>query len=323
MTAHVTSSELVIGTRQSKLAVWQAEYVAAQLRELHPGLIVTLRFMMTRGDRVLDKPLPEIGGKGLFTAELETVLHTGEIDLAVHSLKDLPTTLDPVFTLGAIPLRASPFDALISRSGATFAHLPQGATIGTSSLRRIAQLKAARPDLQTALMRGNVPTRIDKGLATDGMYDAIILARAGLDRLELAGHVAETLDQALMLPAPAQGALGIQCRVDDTETLALLTPLDHLPTRIAVEAERAFLQSLDSGCRLPVAALATIEADTLTLIGRVISPDGRQTINVSGQGAATRQGATTLGSALAQQAIVLGADILLAAVQTNIEAGAT
>ena len=323
MTAHVTSSELVIGTRQSKLAVWQAEYVAAQLRELHPGLIVTLRFMMTRGDRVLDKPLPEIGGKGLFTAELETVLHTGEIDLAVHSLKDLPTTLDPVFTLGAIPLRASPFDALISRSRATFAHLPQGATIGTSSLRRIAQLKAARPDLQTALMRGNVPTRIDKGLATDGMYDAIILARAGLDRLELAGHVAETLDQALMLPAPAQGALGIQCRVDDTETLALLTPLDHLPTRIAVEAERAFLQSLDSGCRLPVAALATIEADTLTLIGRVISPDGCQTINVSGQGAATRQGATTLGSALAQQAIALGADILLAAVQTNIEAGAT
>jgi hydroxymethylbilane synthase len=310
---------VTIGTRQSKLAVWQADYVAAQLHTLHPGLIVMMRFMSTRGDQVLDKPLPEIGGKGLFTAELEMALHDGTIDLAVHSLKDLPTALDPAFTLGAIPVRASPFDALISRSGATFSDLPIGAMIGTSSLRRIAQLKAARPDIQTTMLRGNVPTRIDKALAVDGSYDAIILARAGLDRLALVEHIAETLDPVLMLPAPAQGALGIQCRADDTETLDLLAPLDHMATRIAVEAERAFLQSLDSGCRLPVAALATLDADMLHLIGRVISPDGKQSITVSGQSAISRQAAVALGVELAQAAITQGADKLLAAVQLSIQ----
>lgn len=305
---------LVIGTRQSKLAVWQADYVAAQLQARFPDLIVTLRYIVTRGDRVLDKPLPEIGGKGLFTAELETLLRHGEIDLAVHSLKDLPTMLEPAFTLAAIPERASPFDALVSRSGATFHTLPHGATIGTSSLRRIAQIKAARPDLQTALLRGNVPTRIDRALAADSAYDAIVLARAGLDRLDLAAHVAETLDPLLMLPAPAQGALGIQCRADDPRTQGYLTPLDHSPTRIAVEAERAFLQALDSGCRLPVAALATIQANVMTLTGRVISPDGQQVIAVSGYGSANRDTAESLGRVLAEQAITQGADALLAAI---------
>jgi len=340
----MVSQKVVIGTRKSRLADWQAEHVAAQLRTLHPKLEVSLRYVVTQGDRVTDKPLPEIGGKGLFTAELEAELSNGDIHLAVHSLKDLPTSLDPIFTIGAVPMRASPYDALLSRAGHRFADLPSGALIGTSSLRRVAQIKAARPDLHTAMLRGNVPTRIDKAYLPDSPYDAIVLAQAGLDRLGLADKITEILDPSLMLPAPAQGALGIQCRANDTDTLALLAPLDYLPTRIAVEAERAFLQALDSGCRLPVAALAQFDGNLLTMTGRVISPDGDQVINVRswagqdmapvpGSGASTGmdgknsirsdggrelEQAAELGFRLAQSALEQGAGALLNAIEKRL-----
>ncbi len=324
-----TAQSLVIGTRQSRLAVWQAEYVAARLRALYPHLTITLRFIVTHGDRTLDKPLPEIGGKGVFTAELEAALAKADIHLAVHSLKDLPTMSDPAFTLGAIPERASPYDALISGSGARLADLPAGAVIGTSSLRRVAQIKASRPDMQTAMLRGNVPTRIDKALGVDSIYDAIILARAGLERLGLESHLTETLNPEIMLPAPAQGALAVQCRADDSETLNLLSLLDHPPTRLAVEAERAFLQALDSGCRLPVAALAQFrQVDGLNspngailhLTGRVIALDGAQTITIQMQAnVPDRQSAEALGMKAAQAAINQGADGLLAAVQEYMQ----
>ncbi|MHB8629084.1 MAG: hydroxymethylbilane synthase [Aggregatilineales bacterium] len=323
----MTTQRLIIGTRKSQLAVWQAEYVADQLRALHPGLEVTLRFVITQGDRITDKPLPEIGGKGLFTAELEAELANGDIQLAVHSLKDLPTDLDAAFVIGAIPIRASPYDVLISRSGKKLVDLPSGATVGTSSLRRIAQIKAARPDLQTATLRGNVPTRINKALASDSPYDAIVLAQAGLDRLGLADKITETLAPLILLPAPAQGALGVQCRADDTETLALLASLDHLPTRLEVTAERAFLQALDSGCRLPVAALAEFDGTTLRMAGRVLSADGKQVISVRealtpnpspAGGRGELEQAVELGFRLAQAALEQGAGALLAVVEERL-----
>lgn len=306
-------NRLIIGTRQSQLAVWQAEYVAARLRILHPGIEVSLQFFVTQGDRVQDKPLPQIGGKGLFTAELEAALIAGEVDLAVHSLKDLPTDLAPEFAIGAIPERASVHDALISRAGVKLAQLPLGATVGTSSLRRSAQLKAVRPDLQIESLRGNVPTRVQKALAADGSYDAIVLAEAGLDRLNMAESITEIIPPDVMLPAPAQGALGVQCRTNDQIGLEILAGLDHLPTRQVVEAERAFLNALDSGCRLPVAALAQIEGDTLKLTGRVISLDGSEMITVEAS-ASVNDGAQ-LGRDLAIQALERGAGDLLDAIR--------
>jgi hydroxymethylbilane synthase len=303
----------IIGTRQSQLAVWQAEYIADRLRAFHPDLEVALQFFVTQGDRVLDKPLPQIGGKGLFTAELEAALRSGEVDLAVHSLKDLPTDIDPAFTIGAIPERASVHDVLISRAGLNFADLPHGATIGTSSLRRAAQLRAARPDIHIESLRGNVPTRVQKALATDGQYDAIVLAEAGLDRLNLRDPITETLPIDLMLPAPAQGALAVQCRADDADTLHALRPLNHAETRAAIEAERAFLNALDSGCRLPVAALARGNGGNVHLTGRVISLDGSQMITVEGTAAVSE--AVQLGRNLAAQALERGAGVLLDAIR--------
>jgi hydroxymethylbilane synthase len=313
-------SALVIGTRGSQLAIWQAEYIAGRLRAQWPGLTVSLQFFTTQGDRIQDKPLPQIGGKGLFTAELEEALRQGAIQLAVHSLKDLPTDLAPEFTIGAIPERAPVADVLISRQGYTLHTLPLGAVVGTSSLRRSAQVKALRPDIVIQPLRGNVPTRVQKALAADGGYDAIVLAHAGLERLGLDAPITEVLPLDVMLPAPAQGALGVQCRTDDAQTRVWLAPLDHQPTRLGVEAERAFLNALDSGCRLPVAAYGHFEADQLHLIGRVISLDGTQTITVSQAQAVTESTqATALGQALAREAIQRGADALLDAVRAEVK----
>lgn len=309
-------TKIVIGTRQSQLALWQADFVAARLRDLYPTLEVTLQHFVTHGDRVLDKPLPEIGGKGVFTAELESALRDGEIDLAVHSLKDLPTEMADAFVIGAVPERASPYDALISRDGYHLATLPRGATVGTSSLRRMAQIKAARPDLNTLPLRGNVPTRIDKAKHDDSPFDAIILAVAGLDRLNRNGEITEILSPEIMLPAPAQGALAVQCRADDSTLREMLAALDHAETRCAVDAERAFLNKLDSGCRLPVAALATVDGETMQLTGRVCNLDGSTVITVSGE--AARSNALALGERLAQQALAQGAGDLLAAVKESI-----
>ncbi|WP_018465518.1 hydroxymethylbilane synthase [Calidithermus timidus] len=299
--------KLIIGTRASRLALWQSEHIAQRLRELHPGLEVGLLTLSTRGDRELEKALPEIGGKGLFTAELEAALERGEADLAVHSLKDLPTEPDPRFVLGAIPERASPLEALISRSGLRLNELPRGATVGTSSPRRAAQLRAARPDLRVEGLRGNVPTRIQKALDPDGPYDAILLALAGLERLGLQGQVTEILPPEVVLPAPAQGALAVQARAGDEAVLELLRPLDHRPTRRAVEAERAFLRTLGSGCSLPVGALAVEEGGLLRLRGRVLRPDGSQSITHILQGDDPER----LGAALAKAVLAQGAAELL------------
>ncbi len=297
-----------IGTRGSALARWQTDHVAGLLRAAYADLKVEITVISTQGDRVLDQPLPLVGGKGLFTAELEAALRGGEIDCAVHSLKDLPTELGDGLTVGAIPKRADPADALVSRAGHTLATLPTGASVGTSSRRRAAQLLHARPDLQMRDIRGNVDTRIRKALDPDGDYDAILLAFAGLDRLGKAAVISERIDFDRLLPAPGQGALGIQCR-DDAESRDLLALLTHEPTATAVSAERAFLGELGSGCSLPVAAYAVIEEGNLHLRGRVNSLDGAQQIDVAMIAGADE--AEAVGRELARQALAQGAAQLL------------
>lgn len=307
-----------MGTRGSALARWQTDYVAARLREAWRGIEVEIVVLHTQGDRILDKPLPLIGGKGLFTAELEEALHAGAIDLAVHSLKDLPVELAPGLAIGAIPQRAPVHDVLVSRSGGPLAALPPGATVGTSSRRRGAQLRHRFPHLQLADIRGNVDTRVRKALDPAGPYDAIVLAQAGLERLEHGGAISEVLPFDVMLPAPGQGALAVQCR-DDQLLRTLLAPLDHLPTREAVTAERAFLAGLGGGCAVPIAALAVREGDTLRLRGRVTAPDGSREIAVDVRGAQSGahelvQAAHDLGRQAAAQALAEGAGTLLAGI---------
>ena len=293
---------LTIGTRGSALARWQTEWASAALTAAWPGLLITLRPFTTSGDRQLDQPLPAIGGKGVFTEELETALRAGEIDLAVHSLKDLPVAAAPGLVLGAIGPRADARDVLIARGGGPLAHLPPGARVGTSSLRRAAQLLAARPDLTLLPLRGNVDSRVRKALSGD--YDAIVLAAAGLLRLGLYEAVSEYLSFETMLPAPGQGAIAVQCRAEDAELLNWLRPLDDAPTRAAVTAERAFLAGLGGGCSAPIAAYATAAAEqSLSLTGLVATVDGRRVIRVTASGADPHPlGATLAGRALAQGA---------------------
>ena len=298
---------LTIGTRGSALARWQTEWASAALTHAWPGLLVTLRPFTTAGDRQLDKPLPAIGGKGVFTEELEIALRAGEIDLAVHSLKDLPVAGALGLALGAIGPRADARDVLIARGGGTLAHLPRGARVGTSSPRRAAQLLAARPDLTLLPLRGNVDSRVRKALSGD--YDAIVLAAAGLLRLGLDEAASEYLPFESMLPAPGQGAIAVQCRGEDAELLAWLRPLDDQPTRAAVTAERAFLAGLGGGCSAPIAAYATGGPDqTLSLTGLVATVDGRRVIRVAGVGGDP----LALGAELAGQALAQGARELLA-----------
>jgi hydroxymethylbilane synthase len=300
--------KIVFATRPSKLARWQTNYVIGALQKTHPDLVCEEKVITTQGDTILDKPLPEIGDKGLFTQELETELLNGAVHSAVHSLKDLPVE-DPVgLTIGCIPMRAEVRDALISAYGYTIAALPKGASVGTSSLRRSAQILSLRPDLNIQSLRGNVDTRLRK--AMDGQYDAIILAGAGLTRLGLEDHVTEWLSLDAMLPAPGQGALAVQCRVDDQTTLNLLAKLEDNSTRKAVTAERAFLQGLGGGCSVPVAANAKVEGETskiITLTGLVISEDGKKVVKVHGDGTDAFQ----FGNELAQRAIEQGANEIL------------
>ncbi len=300
-----------IGTRGSALARWQADHVAGLLKAAYPRLAIDVEIITTRGDRVIESPLPEIGGKGLFTAELESALRGGRIDLAVHSLKDLPTDDPEGLALGAVPQRAAPADVLISRRRRTLNDLPHGAAVGTSSRRRAAQLVVARPDLRLLDVRGNVPTRIDKALDPAGPYDAIVLARAGLERLGRLDAVSEVLSLVVMLPAPGQGALAVQCR-DESAWRTLLGPLDHAPTRAAVTAERAFLAGLGGGCAVPIAAYAVVDGGSLSLRGRVIALDGSRRIEVSLTGRADEGHA--LGRRLAEHALEQGAAAILEAV---------
>jgi hydroxymethylbilane synthase len=308
--------KLIFATRPSALARWQTQWVINALKSLHPDLKCEEKVITTQGDKILDKPLPEIGGKGLFTQELEMELLSGAVHCAVHSLKDLPVENPAGLTIGCIPARAEVRDALVSKNGYTLATLPAGATVGTSSLRRAAQLLSARPDLYTKPLRGNVDTRVRKAL--EGQHDAILLAGAGLTRLGLEKNVTEWLSLDVMLPAPGQGALAVQCRADDQETLARLAALEDPSTRKSVTAERAFLSGLGGGCSVPVAAYATMESAALSLpkdhrpkviklTGLVISGEGKKAVQVSRTGF----DAQLLGEELAHRAIAQGAHEIL------------
>jgi hydroxymethylbilane synthase len=305
--------KLIFATRPSALARWQTRWVIAALQAAHPGLACEEKVITTQGDKILDKPLPEIGGKGVFTQELESELLSGAVHCAVHSLKDLPVENPTGLTVGCIPARAEVRDVLISSASCQLASLPAGAVVGTSSLRRAAQILAQRPDVTTQSLRGNVDTRLRKAL--DGQYDAIILAGAGLTRLGLEGHVTEWLSLDVMLPAPGQGALAVQCRADDQTTLSLLAALEDDPTRKAVTAERQFLSGLGGGCAVPVGAHAVTsnQPPVISLTGLVISPDGKKMVKVTGEGADPEE----LGKELAQNAISQGAQEILSLITAH------
>lgn len=308
-----------IGTRGSQLALWQANHVADLLRQEYPNAEVSLITFTTKGDKILDKSLPSIGGKGLFTEELESALLNGDIDCAVHSLKDLPTQNPPGLIIGAIPERAPVEDVLISKHGLKLDDLPEDAKIGTSSLRRAAQIRHKRNDVRVIDIRGNVPTRINKALDPDSDYDAIILARAGVERLALIDNITEILPLELMIPAPGQGAIGIQCP-EKLETL--FAPLTDLPTLLTVTAERSFLQRLQGGCSVPVAAFASYANDRLSFIGRVASVDGQEWIEVTREVIALEVTkpfiiAEEVGRYAAVEAIKQGADKILAEIKTS------
>ena len=310
MSAPPPRAAVVVGTRASALARAQTGRVCELLEGARPGLTCEVRPIVTYGDRtqVSGEPLPSIGGKGLFTAELEQALRDGAIDLAVHSLKDLPTEEVDGVALGAVCLREDVRDCLVSRSGAALPGLPAGAVVGTSSLRRSAQLRALRPDLEVRSIRGNVETRIRK--VRNGEFDAALLAAAGIARLGLEGEVAQWLDAATMLPAPGQGALAVQCRAGDAAALELLAAVDDSVARAATTAERSFLRALGAGCTAPVAAHGTVAGAEIHLDGLVASPDGREVVRVSGKGQPDE-----IGERLAGDALRAGAEAILEAVR--------
>ena len=299
--------ELVIGTRGSKLALWQAEWVHGRLRQLEPCLSVSLRRIKTTGDKILDTPLAAIGGKGLFIKEIEDALLRGEIDLAVHSMKDVPTRLPEGLEILAIPEREDPRDALISRDGATLDRLVAGARIGTSSLRRQAQLLNVRPDLSIQILRGNLDTRLRK--LEDGEYDGIILAAAGIRRLGWTDRVTEYLSPDVCLPAIGQGALALEGRADDTFVRDVAARLEHRPSRMAVTAERALLERLEGGCQVPIAAHATIVGESLSMSALVAGVNGRRLVRDSIQGSINE--AHRLGVRLAERLLERGGDEIL------------
>jgi hydroxymethylbilane synthase len=300
-------TSLRIGTRGSRLALWQANYVRDQLQTRTPELSIDLLEIQTAGDRVREVPLSQIGGDGVFTKEIERALLAGEVDVAVHSLKDLPTTDVPGLVLAAVPPRGPAGDVFVSRKHRSFATLPPGARVGTSSIRRRAQLLHRRPDLNLVNLRGNVETRLRKLDEQD--LDAIILAEAGLVRLQLQEAITEILDAAWMLPAVGQGALGLQCRSEDRSSIALIQQLNDLPTRQAVFAERALLRGLGGGCQVPIGAATVIQGQTLTLHGAVLPSDG--TRRIEGQVSGPIASSEELGRQLAGQLLAQGARELL------------
>ncbi|MDP9008331.1 MAG: hydroxymethylbilane synthase [Pseudomonadota bacterium] len=297
-----------IATRKSQLALWQAEHVAGLLREAHSGLEIELVPLLTQGDRIQDRTLAAIGGKGLFIKELEVALEDLRADIAVHSMKDMPADLPPGLTIGAVLKRADARDALLTTSGiARLEDLSQGAIVGTSSLRRQAQLRALRPDLRIESLRGNVDTRIRK-LDAGGM-DAIVLACAGLVRLGLESRITARLDPQVCLPAVTQGVIGIECRRSDTRTAGLLQGLEDQATRKVMNAERAFAARLGGSCQSPIAAYAELDADQITLRGLVAEPDGSRLLRDSATGDAKNPAA--IGRQLAERMLAAGAGPLL------------
>jgi hydroxymethylbilane synthase len=303
----MTTDTLRIATRKSPLAMWQAEHVAASLRAAHPGLQIELVGMSTQGDKILDTPLAKIGGKGLFVKELEQRMLEGDADIAVHSMKDVPVELPEGLHLPVIMAREDPRDAFVSNRYAGLEELPEGARVGTSSLRRQCQLADRRPDLEILPLRGNVNTRLAKLDAGD--YDAVILAAAGLKRLGFAERIRTHLPPEDSLPAIGQGAIGIECRSDDPRVNALVAPLHHPETAIRVRAERAMNQRLHGGCQVPIGGYAVLEHDTLWLRGLVGTVDGSEVIRAEIRG--PRDQAESLGTALAEELLDHGARAIL------------
>ncbi len=301
------SDKIVIATRESPLALWQAEYVKARLEAEHPALQVTLLGMTSRGDQLLEQPLYKVGGKGLFVKELETALLDGRADIAVHSMKDVPMVLPDGLTLGVICEREDPRDALVGVD--SFDALPEGARLGTSSLRRSCQIAQHRPDLDIGFLRGNVNTRLAK--LDRGDFDAIILACAGLIRLGFEARIGDAIDPQFSLPAAGQGAVGIEFREDDDRVSALLAPLHHDLTAMRVQAERAVVRRLDGGCDVPIAAFAEWEQDTLWLRARVGATDGTQLLMAEARGVDPEQ----LGLGVADMLLSQGAKDLISAVR--------
>ncbi len=296
-----------IATRKSQLALWQANYVSAQLRKFHPDLTVELVTMTTQGDKILDTPLAKVGGKGLFVKELETGLLEQTADIAVHSMKDVPVELPDGLHLATICPREDPRDAFVSNTYKTLESLPQGATVGTSSMRRQCQLSALRPDLKIKDLRGNVNTRLQK--LDDGQYDAIILASAGLIRLEMGERITEFIEPHISLPAIGQGAVGIECRLKDDRVHELLSPLHDHKTAIRVAAERSMNHRLNGGCQVPIAGFAELSKDTLFMRGLVGEADGSNIIRADIAG--KPEDAEELGRVLADDLLSRGAGEIL------------
>jgi len=303
----MTTATVRIATRKSALALWQAEYVKAQLEHFHPGINVELVPMTTKGDVILDTPLAKVGGKGLFVKELEVAMLEDRADIAVHSMKDVPVEFPEGLGLEIICPREDPRDAFVSNTYNQLEDLPAGAIVGTSSLRRMCQLKAMRPDLDIRDLRGNVNTRLAK--LDDGQYDAIILAAAGLIRLEMPERIKSFIEPETMLPANGQGAVGIECRTDDETIKALLAPLECKETRARVLAERAMNKALEGGCQVPIGSYAIIQGEQLFLRGLVGATDGSEIIHDEITGPVAQGEA--LGDQLAQQLLAQGADRIL------------
>ena len=305
---------LRIATRRSKLALWQAQHVAALLRSAHPGIDIELVPLSTQGDRIQDRSLAAVGGKGLFIKELEVAMQQQRADIAVHSMKDVPAEVPAEFEIAAVLERADARDALVASHGITrLEDLPPGARVGTSSLRRQAQLCAARPDLRIEMLRGNVDTRLRRLDAGD--LDAILLACAGLMRLGLESRISARLDPKLCLPAVGQGIIGIECRGADPRARTLLQALEDPGTRLALDAERAFAARLAGSCQSPIAAYAELHAERLTLDGLVAEPDGSRVLRDSVQGSAAQ--GVLLGEQLAERLLTAGAGVLLERLRTG------
>ena len=303
-----TRKELVIASRESALAMWQAEHIRARLAELYPELPVRILGMTTKGDQLLDSPLSRIGGKGLFVKELEQAMQEGRADIAVHSMKDVPMELPPGFALAAIGQREDPRDAFLSHQYASLADLPPGSVVGTSSLRRQSQILARYPQLKIEMLRGNVNTRLRK--LDEGQYDAIILAAAGLKRLGFAERITQFIEPEYSLPAVGQGALGIECRADRSDLLQLLSPLNHPVTAACVTAERAMSLRLAGSCQVPLGGYATAGNNQIILRGFVARPDGSTLIAESAHGPISTPAAT--GVAVAEALLKRGAGEILA-----------
>lgn len=305
----MTRKLLKIATRKSELALWQANHAAGLLRSAHPGLEVELLPLVTRGDVILDQPLARIGGKGLFLKELEKALLEGAADIAVHSMKDVPVEEAPGLAVEVMLPRANPFDVLLSRDGCKLVELPQGARVGTSSLRRQCQLKSLRPDIEVADLRGNVNTRLRK--LDEGRYDAIVLACAGLERLGMGGRITEVLEPPRWLPAATQGTIGIQCRAGDQEVIELIRPLQDAEAALRTRAERAVATALQGSCQVPLAAYAESSGRRVHLAALVGMPDGSEVLRAEGEDDAAN--VDSLAAAVADELLAQGAGDIIAA----------